>query len=494
MRRLVPVLAMALCLPLLGLVGPASATPATPATAATPPAGDLANVEYVNNLPEAKEATAINFLRYGRREIMVVTGRFGLQSYDLANPAAPRLLDSVGNDVLALPTDPPGTTFWQNEDMNVDQRRKLVYLARDPRAYGGTTATGTSGVYIVDAKDPADLKLITFHELPAGHTSTCINDCRYLWTGGPAKAATQPAEWGGRPIWVTDVRDPANPVTHPEPIDTGRNDGKTDYSHDVQVDDVGVAWVSGRGGVRGYWTSGRRYDPLQGRTRLATATNPVPYAGGGIEESAADSRFMHNTERPTGPTGSGQLIYSTEEDFQADCASDGQFVISSLEGSYGGEAWRSTPEQPFRLRTVGTWGVADKEGSDPEETSCSAHYFQIKDGLVAYSWYGQGTRFLDVTDPTNPIQVAYYRPDETASWATYFYKDYIYVADHVRGVDIIKLTDAMDDARADRDEVLAPAESGSGGSGAPASGGATAVKGYVADEAFGWACRLPTAS
>jgi hypothetical protein len=32
-------------------------------------------------------------------------------------------------------------------------------------------------------------------------------------------------------------------------------------------------------------------------------------------------------------------------------------VIASLAGSYQGQGWRSTPAEPFRLRTAGTWGV-----------------------------------------------------------------------------------------------------------------------------------------
>jgi hypothetical protein len=81
----------------------------------------------------------------------------------MANPENPVQLDSVGNDQLVLPYDiergrtPSATrTYWQNEDMDVDQRRKLVFLSRDPRAFGGSTNSNTdvAGVYIVDAKDP----------------------------------------------------------------------------------------------------------------------------------------------------------------------------------------------------------------------------------------------------------------------------------------------------------------------------------------------------
>ena len=184
--------------------------------------------------------------------------------------------------------------------MDVDQDRKLVLISRDPRSYKGTTtdspgdpngATNIAGVYIVDASDPEALRLIAFQELPTGHTTTCINDCRWLWTGGPAATDEQkqpPLNWTfGRPIIVTDLSDPRRPRAYPmQPVDLFRRDGVTAYSHDVQVDDAGVAWVSGDGGTRGYWTDGRHYDPLERRYREATPleADPVrrrrPAAGG----------------------------------------------------------------------------------------------------------------------------------------------------------------------------------------------------------------------
>jgi hypothetical protein len=74
-----------------------------------------------------------------------------------------------------------------------------------------------------------------------------------------------------------------------------------------------------------------------------------------------------------------------------------------------------------------------------ETICCSAHYFDARDGILAYSWYDQGTRFIDVSDPTDPVQVGYYRPDDGVAWAPYWHGRYAYVADHNRGVDILAL-------------------------------------------------------
>ncbi len=459
------------------------------------------NVQHVKTLPEGKWSTAINFLNYRGHDVMMVTGRFGLKSYSLADPANPQLLDEITSEDLELPGDPPTdftvsepggdpkSTFWQNEDMDVDQERKLVLISRDPRSYAGSTsrepgeadpngATNIAGVYIVDAKNPADLKLKAFQPLPTGHTTSCINHCRWLWTGGPAATNKQkqpPQNWvGGRPIIVTDLRDPAHPVGHPmTPVDLFRRDGVTAYSHDVQVDDLGIAWVSGDGGTRGYWTEGRHRDPLTGAKRWATPLDPIPYGGGGFAKSETNDDtggFEHNAERPIGRNAprayrNGNYLLATEEDFanpDLGCSEQGHFNIASLKGSYGGEAWRSTPEHPFRLKTVGSWAPFQQEGSRPiggpyapGADFCSAHYFDVSGSTVAYAWYGEGTRFLDISNPRKPRQIAYWRPDDTLVWASYFRGRYIYTADHVRGIDVLRLRPGARLARSSQREVRA---------------------------------------
>ena len=96
----------------------------------------------------------------------------------------------------------------------------------------------------------------------------------------------------------------------------------------------------------------------------------------------------------------------------------------------------------------------------------------MKRNLVAYSWYDQGTRILDISNPAKPIQVAYYRPDGGVSWAPYFHRGYIYVADHERGVEVLKATrgsrshherrgaEAVAPARADGPRVVAQPAAG----------------------------------
>ena len=101
-------------------------------------------------------------------------------------------------------------------------------------------------------------------------------------------------------------------------------------------------------------------------------------------------------------------------------------------------------------------GPADNEGTVYNLGSCSAHYFDVDDSLVTYAWYGQGTRFLDISDPEKPIQVAYYRPDGGNVWASYLHNGYVYTADAARGVDVLRFKKGAKAASAAKKEVSAP--------------------------------------
>ena len=204
------------------------------------------------------------------------------------------------------------------------------------------------------------------------------------------------------------------------PVDLFRRDGSTAYSHDVQVDDDGVAWVSGDGGTRGYWTDGRHYDPVERRNRERDPAEAGPVRRRRTPASVINDTtggFEHNAERPVGrnaPRGddryrNGELLLATEEDFGPagdGCSNQGQFTIASLKGTYNGEAWRSTPANPFRLQVVGKWNPYAKEGSRPADRPVPAAgelllgaLLDVDGSLVTYAWYGEGTRFLDISDP-----------------------------------------------------------------------------------------------
>ena len=241
-----------------------------------------------------------NFMHYENLgyDFLVGDGTGGLSIFSLKDPEHPLFVGALrvadllepGLDARGLPDTP--TRYWEGENMTVDAKRKLVYLARDPRSFGNTQhPNGRTGLYIVDAKDPWHPPFSAYQPVPAGHTATCINDCRYLWSMGPANNGSgvsgQPQDfngilrpdWTGVPVFVTDVRDPLHPYTYAEPVDQLRNNNHTAYTHSVDVDQHGIAWTSGFGGVRGFYTQRPASRPDDGHGSLRDGDGPGPVRG-----------------------------------------------------------------------------------------------------------------------------------------------------------------------------------------------------------------------
>jgi hypothetical protein len=442
-------------------------------------------------------ATFMHFEKLGY-DFLLGDGTGGLSIWSLKNPEQPVFVSGVTSKQLEQPADAHGVAdtpngrFYEGENPTVDSRRKLAFLARDPRSFGNNSHPGgRTGLYIIDVKDPWAPKIVSYHWVPAGHTATCINDCRYLWSVGPAnngsKVANQPQdiagvlhpEWTGVPAFVTDVRDPAHPYTYAKPVDTKRNNNTTAYSHSVDVDQDGIAWTSGFGGVRGYYTSGLHRDITTGQDRYASATDPVPYAGGGVPSLESDAQYAtisvehnsyHHTQAAsdkspkTVTTASGRVLnktdlqYVTQENVVS-CTSTsgggaGRFVTANLAGSYGGKAWDPTldakdPAKRYFVEKLDDYTPRDLPGDAKNTSGCSAHWFTVLGDMVAIGFYGQGTRILDVSDPTDIKQAGYFRvPQATGQLANnasaaYWHNGYVYVADYARGIDVLRYTDPI---------------------------------------------------
>lgn len=466
------------------VVGLALAAPAAAQGADPPPGAAISsNLEYITRIAGANGITEGKFDKVKGKDVLVITGRFGFKTYDVSDPEKPKLLDEF------IPADLAANGYWQNEDMELDTKRKLIIGALDPRhtdnpigacPAGGSTSNVNcrSGFYVISYADPKNLKQIgDFVELPSGHTSSCIQDCKYIWTGGPARRSDQlwlgpilsptaPAPYtfnrlvgDGRPIWVTDLTNPAKPVVSDKPVDIWRNDGYTDYSHDVDEDEEGIAWVSGRGGIRGYATSGTHRDPYTNQYRKATPFDPILVAGGGVAGTAQPVMLMHNSGRPTDGSVKasgvkrGNILVGTEEEFTRPCEQSGKIVFSDLTDSWGGEpASKSSLDKPYRMKALDTFHpfIDTPETANPS-AGCSAHYFEIKGPMLGAGWYGQGLRLLDISNARDVRQVGYFRVTGTGtdnpssnSWDMEFKDggkkgDYAYLFDMSRGVEILRI-------------------------------------------------------
>jgi len=451
------------------------------------------NMEWISNSRGINGAlSGANFMHYENLgyDFMFGDGTGGLSIWSLKDPEHPAMVGALRTTDLLQPADIHGpadtaTRYWEGENMTLDPKRKLVYLARDPRSFGNNShPNGRTGLYVIDVKDPSHPTILSYNWVPAGHTATCVNDCRYVWSMGPANNGShvsgQPQdiagvlhpEWTGVPVFVTDVRDPLHPYTYANPVDMKRNNNTTAYTHSADVDQHGIIWTSGFGGVRGFFTHGRHWDPVQQVDRYATATDPIPYAGGSVHSndpnfatSILEHNSFHVTQDASDPTPSTvtsadgrtfnkeDLQYVTQENVTS-CTStsgggSGRFEVVNLAGSYNGEDWDPalSSSNRFFVETIGDYSAKNLPGS-LASGSCSAHWFTVLGDMVAIAFYAQGVRVLDMSDPTVPTQVGYVRIPSISGGvqsaqntsAAYWHNGYIYTADYSRGVDVLKFT------------------------------------------------------
>lgn len=136
---------------------------------------------------------------------------------------------------------------------------------------------------------------------------------------------------------------------------------------------------------------------------------------------------------------------------------DGKYLVIGDEAVAGndcvggptGSLWIydiSTPERPVLTGHFGPQRGPLPAGSSNvnRNTWCSAHLFNFVPGtytLVA-SWYAGGMNVIDLSNPSQPKEVAHYMgtgDDITNYWSAYWYDGRIYANDRVKGLDVFEV-------------------------------------------------------
>jgi hypothetical protein len=395
------------------------------------------NVSWVATLDEPNGVSA----RFRGTEMYVSTLR-GLSVYDVSKPDAPRKIGS-----LDLP-------HFENED--VDLAGDILLISNDP-------SEGKGVLYVISIKDPANPAILStfdtgtifgsegevFFGAPTrgtGHTASCIQSCRYVYLAGTASG-----------IDIVDLTDPKAPKFAGNFRAEEATGGLA--SHDVQVDSEGLAWVVGAGGTASYDVTDPRKPKLvhrtneKGRSRYDGTPNDGKTLNDFIHHN---SLRLNNSSLVTAPPGSdpaaeSSVVVVTEEDYER----------PTCDGAGQVETWQIGPDK--LLTPLDDYVVP----IDPSKSSlCSAHYFDERSGLLAQGWYEAGTRFLDVTNPSDIRPVGYWIPAKNMTWSVYYPPtdptgELVYSLDHARGIDVVRIQRAKPAARVEP-PAGPPPSSGSG--------------------------------
>lgn len=344
------------------------------------------------SLPGAKEAVLDD-----AGETAFVATTDGFATVDVTDPEAPSVL-ADRRDLLADREDGP---MRRLQDAAVDGDRLAVV--------GPASGSGLSGALVYDVADPADPRRLAFHE-----TEFPIHNCDL--SGGHVYLTSTPFQRNA--LVAVDVRgDATEEAWRWSMLDADPDwEAVPDSSrtlHDVTVVD-GVAYCA-------YWDA-RTWlldvEPSDGPRLLGRA------GGYDVEdlESMSPTDLSYEDIEPPGNA------------HFADVSDDGSVL------AVGGESWDgrrgdghggpsgielydvADPAEPELLSRVQP--LVPRDATFREGVWTTAHNFELTGGRLYSSWYQDGVKIHDVSDPTTPELLAHWRdPEETRFWTARLARD-----------------------------------------------------------------------
>ena len=420
------------------------------------------NVEMVGALPE----TSVIAVEFASDEpTMYASTLSGIRTYDISDPLQP-----VPQGWLPM-------AFFQNENVKLGEREdgtKFLLVGYDlfgvtPTADPADVAT-TNEFAIVDVTEPGDPHITARVQTETRtHTMGCANpECTHALTSGSN---------GQFEVFdITDISEPELAATVDGPQGPN-NSFSSGIGHDWDVDEAGVAWWVGTGGIIAYdvadptdpqilnTSDGHSTDPHWNNYVSHNSQRPNAAAFHHDEQTDEDERRGppfdppgHGGERPgpgdrpdpaRGPAGgsngggeteataagdgpdieAGNVLYVTEEDLSDEFCDEtvGGFQtwhVPELDPTINPDGEEDggtiTPLDQWTTELAG-----DPAAQLPAAAFCSGHYFDTHDsGIVAQGWYQQGLRILDPRDPHNIEQIGYYITGVQETWGARWVPEY----------------------------------------------------------------------
>ncbi|HEX6714349.1 MAG TPA: hypothetical protein VF066_13235, partial [Thermoleophilaceae bacterium] len=342
-----------------------------------------------------------------------------------------------------------------------------------------------------------------------GHTASCVpgpkGACQYAYLAGT-----------GQGIAIVDLTDRSKPFV----AKTFKPDITGAATHDVQIDGAGLAWIVGYEGSEAYDVS----DPLNPKPAMRTDPNikntgviqpgvVPPSANPNDDKVIADPIFgvtvggkgdtpidfiHHDSLRFGKPAKKGAATRAYPAGGKSDIVGivEEDYARPTCEGAGSFQTWKIGDDSVLRLQDMWATEVqALPEGSGfaPVAGVCSAHYFDQRDGLVANAWYEEGTRFLDVSDPTNIKQVGYWIPAKGETWSAIFAPNdptgqTVYALDLVRGIEVLHI-----DRSESTKTKAAPVRRSWVQKKSAATAASISLSGWSKQGRYGYICRIATA-
>jgi hypothetical protein len=332
-----------------------------------PPESGVAVVDARDPADPAVVATLQNPAGTSAEDVVVYTA-----------PAGPR----AGRDIAAVGLQTCESRFEANAD-----RGLMLWDVTNPAAPVQIgylhTACCTRGIHEFEVEHRADLgRTFAYASVPTSRYPEAGSPSGYRDVNGDGDFrlidVTNPAQ----PFQVSDwgIQDAGGPFSDGQGCDADPN-----YGHGVEPSEDGkLAFVS-------YWDSG--FIALD----LSNPADPV-FRGRTLYPANADGDAHSSNYDDT-----RKLLFSADEDF---CKNSGP----AIETGYGYlRIWDysnlSAPVQIGSFRTPNSAGLGAQGSGD-----YSIHNPFLVGTDVYMSWYSDGVRVVDASDPEHPVEVAYFVP------------------------------------------------------------------------------------
>jgi hypothetical protein len=311
----------------------------------------------------------------------VATGD-GLAAVDISTPDAPQV---VAEHTGLLDGD--GGSLQHVWDVSVAGSRVVV-------AGPAHADDGPNGFVLFDAGDPTNISQVAAHIVDTP-IHNCHFDGQYVYLTGNGRP--------GNPLLVVDA-DTGEEVGSWSPLDASDRWNDIDRRlwplHDV--------WIAGDRAFVAYWDGGTWLLDISDRT--------APTAVSRIRGRSLDT--LESIENPaaerTRPPGNDHFVTVNDDGTVVGIGTE-SWALDGEGGPGGIEFYDiTTPEEPTLLSTITPPPTSD---ASPGGVLTTAHNFELSDGYCYSAWYQGGLRVHDMSDPTNPHEVARWRDtDQAALW------------------------------------------------------------------------------
>jgi hypothetical protein len=388
----------------------------TAAQEQAPLEGTGENLELVANVPidAAGTGVAASDLELHGNYAFVGSYGEGMVVVDIADPTKPKRVGKFA------------CKGGQN-DIQLSPDGKYVAMAIETRNNGcHPQDEGTSIIDVSDPANPREVAFINRQELPQGSHNNTL-DWPYLYVNQYVTSYSQ--------LEIFDLSTPSAP----------RKVGALSFNGEDSVHDL---YVDHRPDGKTF-----AYAASMGFTDVIDVTNPAAPV---LRERLQDPHvtISHQAE----PNFDRRLLLVTDEynggaENTGACGGAPARVPVPTGIPQFGDPQNIGALHIYRLDAQGN--IADSGGTDKagthnipyaanEEPSagCTIHVFwQAPDeNRLVTAWYGQGTRIVDYSDPTEPKELGHFIPSGSDVWAAKPHRGYIFTGDILRGMDVLRYT------------------------------------------------------